>query len=230
MQIATPVAPLCEPETMLDPRRVLSYSWAYRKWRELVTTGDSYKRFAREFLRITPGQRVLDIGCGPADILDVLPDGIDYHGFDFEPKYIETARARYGKRGTFAVRAVTPDAVDDIGTFDVIMALGVLHHLTDEEVETLFAGAARILKPGGRLVTHDGVYVDDQSATVKVLLWLDRGRYVRRLNGYTDLAKRHFKTVKTHILHDLIALPYTHLVMELSDPHAAEPAKKAGAA
>ena len=71
---------------------------------------------------------MLDIGCGPADILADLPEGIDYYGYDFESDYIASAKARYGERGTFEVKAVTPEAVDDIGAFDVVISLGVLHH------------------------------------------------------------------------------------------------------
>jgi SAM-dependent methyltransferase len=203
---------------MLDPRQLLSNSSVYRAFQARLRKENTALRIRDEFLKITPGQRVLDIGCGPAEILAYLPKNIDYHGFDAEQNYIEAARARYGDRGSFAVRAVTPDAVNDIGTFDVVISLAVLHHLTDAEADTLFASAARVLRPGGRLVTLDCAYEKDQNPIARLLAALDRGKYVRNPDGYVALARRHFKQADATVLHDLIAVPYTHCIVEARTP------------
>lgn len=203
---------------MFDPRQVLSNSSVFRSFQARLRNDTTITRVRDEFLKIAPGNRVLDIGCGPAEILDHLPPGIDYHGYDVEPNYISTARARFGDRGSFEVRAVAPDAVDDIGSFDVVMSLAVLHHLTDQEADTLFASAAKVLRPGGRVVTLDCAYVKGQNPVARLLASLDRGRYVRSPDGYLALAKRHFEQVKVSILHDLIALPYTHCILEARVP------------
>jgi SAM-dependent methyltransferase len=203
---------------MFDPRKLLSISSFYRSFQSQLRNDDTPSRIRDEFLRIEPGQRVLDIGCGPADILAYLPTDIDYHGFDAEPNYIETARARYGDRGSFVVRAVTPDAMNDIGTFDVVMSLAVLHHLTDAEADTLFASAAKVLRPGGRVVTLDCTYVKGQNPIARLLAALDRGKYVRSPDGYVALARRHFEQANATVLHDLIAVPYTHCIVEARTP------------
>jgi cyclopropane fatty-acyl-phospholipid synthase-like methyltransferase len=176
-------------------------------------------RMRDEFLKIAPGQRVLDIGCGPAEILAYLPDDVDYHGYDAEANYINAARARYGDRGSFAVKAVSPDAVDDLGAFDVVMSIGVLHHLTDEEADTVFASAAKLLRPGGRIVTQDPAYVKGQNPIARLLAALDRGKHVRAPEGYAALARRHFGEVDVSVLHDLLAVPYTHCIIEAQIPH-----------
>jgi SAM-dependent methyltransferase len=198
---------------MFDPRQLLSISSVYSRFQALLQRDNGVSRL-KEFLKITPGQRVLDIGCGPAEILAHLPGDIDYHGYDAEPNYIATARARYGDRGSFAVRAVSPDAVNDIGTFDVVMSLAVLHHLTDAEADTLFASAAKVLRPGGRVITLDCAFVKGQNPTARLLAALDRGKYVRSPEGYVSLARRHFEQADATILHDLIAVPYTHCIIE----------------
>src|SRR5215472_11026556 len=178
---------------MLDPRELLSVSSAYRALQSLIRNRDTSSRIRDEFLKIKPGQRVLDIGCGPADILAHLPDGIQYEGFDANPNYVATARARYRDRGSFTVRAITPDAVDDIGTFDDVISLAVVHHLADPEAHILFASAARVLRPGGRVVTLDCAHVQGQNPIARVLAALDRGRHVRSPDGYLALARRHFE-------------------------------------
>jgi SAM-dependent methyltransferase len=203
---------------MFDPRQFLSNSSVYRTLQSRIRSDDTSSRIRDEFLKITPGQRVLDIGCGPAEILAHLPNDIDYYGFDAEPNYIAAARARYGDRGSFAVRAVSPDAVHDIGTFDLVMSLAVLHHLTDAEADPLFASAAKVLRPGGRVVTLDCAYVKGQNPIAYFLAAIDRGRYVRTPDAYVSLARRHFQDVNATVLHDLIAVPYTHCILEAQIP------------
>ena len=202
-----------------DPRRILSDPKLYRSFQGMVRSNRS--RFVDDILKIQPGQRILDIGCGPADILNRLPAGIDYCGFDMEPRYIEEARLRYGNRGSFFVRAVTPEAVDDLGTFDVVTSLGVLHHLNDNDVETVLASAAKVLRPQGRLVTVDGAYVLGQNPVARVLLWMDRGRHVRTPAAYLEMALRHFPDAKASVFHDLLAVPYTHCIIEAQAPSSA---------
>jgi 2-polyprenyl-3-methyl-5-hydroxy-6-metoxy-1,4-benzoquinol methylase len=202
---------------MLDPRRLLSISSVYRSLQARLRSDNSMSRL-KGFLKIRPGQRVLDIGCGPADILAHLPEDIDYQGYDAESSYIASARKRYGERGSFSVRSVSPEAVDDIGTFDVVMSLAVLHHLTDAEADTLFASAAKVLRPGGHVVTLDCAYVDGQNPVARLLASLDRGKHVRSPDGYLALARRHFEHADATILHDLSAVPYTHCIIEARTP------------
>ena len=50
--------------------------------------------------------KVLDIGCGPAEILNALPR-INYYGFDINPLYINSAKKKYGSRGKFFCKKFT---------------------------------------------------------------------------------------------------------------------------
>ena len=98
--------------------------------------------------------------------------------------------------------------------FDVVIAHGVLHHLDDDAAATLFGVARRALKPGGRLVTFDGCFAEGQSALARLFLSLDRGRHVRSRDAYERLARGEFDQVESFVRHDLIRIPYTHLIME----------------
>ncbi len=180
--------------SVLDPRRILSDPRLYRIFQGMVRSDGS--RLVDQILKIRTGQRVLDIGCGPADILDRLPADIEYCGFDMESRYIEEARARYANRGSFFVRAVTPETVDDLGTFDVVISIGVLHHLNDIDAGTVFASAARVLRPEGRLITIDGAFVKGQNPIARLLLKMDRGRFVRAPEAYLKLASQQFPMLR----------------------------------
>ncbi|HEV8095171.1 MAG TPA: class I SAM-dependent methyltransferase, partial [Burkholderiales bacterium] len=80
--------------------RVLDFPRVY-SWFANCIGGDARSAYTREYVRPVPGQRIVDIGCGPADIVSELPDGVEYVGIDMSPEYIEAARARFGDRATF---------------------------------------------------------------------------------------------------------------------------------
>ena len=194
----------------LDPRRLLALPAVYRFVAALLRPRQAVI-FAREYVRARPGDRLLDIGCGPADLLAELPHGIDYVGIDMSEPYLRAARARFGDRGRFYRRTVDRTAIAELGaaSFDLVVSHGVLHHLDDREADEFFALARAALRPGGRLVTADGCYVAGQSRIARYLLARDRGAHVRTEDAYRRLAAPHFAAVVSDIRHDTSRVPYT---------------------
>src|SRR6185436_10752925 len=111
----------------------------------------------------TPKARhVLDVGCGAGNytlkLLQHLPN-LEVTLVDLSQPMLVRADER--------VRAVTAGSVRTIqadiravalpsGTFDVILAAAVLHHLrTDDEWRNVFAAFHRSLRPGGSLWVFD---------------------------------------------------------------------------
>lgn len=194
----------------VDPRRILELPGAYRFVAALLRPRQA-TIFAHEYVRARPGERILDIGCGPGDLLAELPAGIHYVGFDKSEPYVRAARARFGDRGTFFCRTVDRAVVDELGagSFDLVIAHGVLHHLDDAEADEFFALARSALRFGGRVITADGCYVSGQSRIARYLLARDRGAHVRTEAAYRLLAARHFASVESHVRHDTSRVPYT---------------------
>jgi 2-polyprenyl-3-methyl-5-hydroxy-6-metoxy-1,4-benzoquinol methylase len=198
----------------LDPRRILSLPVAYRIFSSAIARKGWRALHVRENIRAAAGDRILDIGCGPGDVLDYLPE-VDYHGFDLNEAYIEFAKIKYRGRGQFHCRSVEKAVLPgDPHSYDIVTANAILHHLPDGEAATLFQLAHHALKPGGRLVTFDGCYVQNQNKIARYLLSHDRGKYVRTTEGYLALAKETFATVDHKIYENLLRLPYTHIVLE----------------
>lgn len=206
----------------MDPRALLARASVYSLFRKLVGRDAARLAYAREHLRLEPGQRVLDIGCGTGDILEFLPP-VRYVGYDASARYIERARRRFGERGEFHCRAVDDGLPLAAGSFDLVIAHGVLHHLDDGAARTLLRVARRALRPGGRLVTFDGCFTDGQSLAARLFLSLDRGRHVRARDAYERLARSEFDHVKSFVRHDFIRLPYTHLIMECGTARPSPP-------
>ncbi len=174
--------------SFLDIRNAFGAATVYRRFQHFVS-GNHYARFVDDYLRPEAGQRILDIGCGPAAILEYLPD-VEYVGVDISPKYIDFARRRYGNRGQFHCRRVCETSLNEWGTFDLVIAHGIVHHLDDNEASHLFQLAITALNHPGRLVTLDGCFVEGQSRVARQLLVWDRGQHVATNIPTGNLLKR----------------------------------------
>lgn len=198
----------------------LSFSQAYKFATHLIGGEDVLERYAQNYIRYKPGYRILDLGCGPACILQHLHD-VEYVGLDFEEKYIAAAKAKYGNRGSFFQRDVMTIQEGEFTNFDVVLATGLLHHLDDEVALGVLRAARMALRPGGRLLTYDGCFLPTKQHPIdKWVLSNDRGKYVRKLDQYLNLANQHFDDVTPHIRQDLLKIPYTLLIMECTAPIA----------
>lgn len=197
-------------------RAVLGLPAAYLLLMRLLGAQRSRAELVTRYMRLRPGMRILDVGCGPARILDYFPMDADYVGVDLSPAYIEAARKRYKERATFLCSELSEFDVSRHGPFDLVLALGVLHHLDDEAVRYLFRNARSCLADGGRCLTVDPAYVDDQPRIARALARIDRGANVRTPAEYRRLAETAFDTVRSEIRHDRLRIPYTHHLMEVS--------------
>jgi SAM-dependent methyltransferase len=195
-----------------DLRSILALPAMYRLFGRVIG-GGARPKFVRDHLRPRPGDRVLDLGCGPGDLLAHLP-ACDYVGVDLDPKYIAAAKARYGGHGTFRCEPAETVAELEPGSFDLVVASGLLHHLTDEQAVATLEVARRALRPGGRFVSLDGCFVPGQARFARWMLRRDRGQFVRDLPGYRKLAGAVFPVVVPAVRHDLLRIPYTLLVLE----------------
>jgi len=172
-----------------------------------------------EFLLPRPGERILDIGCGPGNILEMLPQ-VDYVGFDTEPRYIDHARRRYDGRGEFHCELFEERHAARLAAFDGIMLLGVLHHLDDAYARRLLGLLAHSLKPGGRVVTVDPCFTEDQSKIARWVALHDRGLFVRDAQGYASLMRGGFKRQHAEIRHNVTRVPSTERLVRLTEPIA----------
>ncbi|MGA2242247.1 MAG: class I SAM-dependent methyltransferase [Verrucomicrobiota bacterium] len=192
---------------------LLNLPASYRLFRSMVGGESAWRTYLAEYVKPAPGDKILDIGCGPADVLNYLP-AVNYTGLDISPEYICSARKRFGARGRFCCGDVGLATIEgEQGTFDLVLAIGMIHHLDDAQAARLFDLARLALRPTGRLVTYDGCYVPQQSHIARWLLAKDRGKFVRTREEYLRLALARFSKVELHLRHDLLRIPYTHLIM-----------------
>jgi cyclopropane fatty-acyl-phospholipid synthase-like methyltransferase len=198
----------------MDIKKILSSPQIYTLWQKIVGDYKLRKIYCRDYVKAKDGDRILDIGCGPANMVDYLPKDIDYVGFDDSDLYIKNAKKKFSKENySFFCRQVN-FAQNFEEKFDIIMANAILHHLDDSEAEKLIAFASKNLKQGGRFITFDGCYTKNQSVFKKWLLRNDRGKFVRNKEDYFSIFSEYFDNISVKLREDLCNIPYTIIIFE----------------
>ncbi len=194
-------------------RKILSISSIYDALQNGLGARTVRNELCREYIRAKAGETILDVGCGTALILDHLPAGVVYHGFDLSERYIAAARKRYKDRGTFSCADITTMPVDSMPPCDIAVAIGILHHLDDDGAHSLLSNLHQRMAANGRLVTIDPAYWPNQSRIARAVIARDRGQNVRTGEAYRALASESFATIKVIRRDDLLRIPYTHAIL-----------------
>ena len=147
---------------MGDPARLEGIVRAFDRQSDVMPRVEWFSdpKRAREllaFARLAPGDRALEVGCGPGFVLAQASEAERLVGVDVSPRMLLTA----------AVRAphaqVTRAAVERLpfreGSFDLAVCRSVLHHAID--AAAMIREMARVVAPGGRVVVNDSVCSED---------------------------------------------------------------------
>jgi len=193
-------------------RAILSSPIIYNALQRIMGAHSGRKLLVEDFLRPQLGMNVLDIGCGPAEIIDYLPK-VNYWGFDISNSYIAQANSRYGSKGNFFCKLISLEDLSNLPSFDLVLAIGLLHHLDDNSAMAMLNLAHRALKPGGRLITVDPCLEIDQNPIARYLIMKDRGQNVRTRSEYASLISSAFSEHRIDV-RNKAWIPYTHCYME----------------
>ena len=194
--------------------RWLKVPFLYNLFQGVVGGNALRRRIIRNHAPARPGDKVIDIGCGPAQVLQSLPD-VEYLGLDIDPDYIAFARRTYGNKGTFVVGNTQSLRSDSrFKDADIVIAVSVLHHLDDEEAANCIRFAYDALKTGGRLICHDACWIPNQGAFSKWIMSHDRGRNIRTEQQFRQLAGKVFKNVHAWVDTKPMRIPYVTIVLE----------------
>ena len=114
-----------------------------RRYASLNRWDPSHLRRIDRLLPLTPGQRVLEVGCGQGHLTKRLAErGLDVTGIDANPRAPEVAE-------TDRVVHMRGEKLEfDDGAFDAIVSVHAIEHIP--ELELAIAEMARVLRSGGR--------------------------------------------------------------------------------
>ena len=194
-------------------RKMFSIAPIYRFAQWIIGASHSREVLTTEILQVMPDDQILDIGCGTADILADFPSTVGYFGFDPSDAYIANATRRFGSQATFSTLAPHyPQEQPADRTLS--MAIGVFHHLNDDGVVAALRLAKTSLAAGGRFVSIDPTLVDGQHKIAAFLANRDRGQHVRSPEALAGLVHRVFPEAEISTRHDLLRVPYSHVIVE----------------
>lgn len=144
---------------------------------DFAATGEEFLGHFRALAGLRPSDRVLDVGCGIGRMARVLagelrPPG-SYDGFDIVAAAIAWCDRRYARPGVASVpfrfhhadlhhpvyNPAGSGAAErfrfpyDDGSFDLVIATSVFTHLLDPAAGRYLSETARVLAPGGRMLS-----------------------------------------------------------------------------
>ena len=152
--------------------------------------------------------KILDIGCGPAQILEQIPR-CDYYGYDIDQRSIQYAKKKYRQKNYhFYCKKFNKTEIKKLPKFDFVIFFGILHHLSNKEADKMLTLCKRTMKKNSKLLTEDPILVEKQNIIAKFLIEKDRGINVRQKKEYINLLKKHFKKIKNKVTHQFF-IPYT---------------------
>ncbi|OIO85772.1 MAG: glycosyl transferase [Anaerolineae bacterium CG2_30_57_67] len=148
------MAPL--PNNFFQPKNQAEYtSQRQQNWEMLARRGDSRSPFSAEYHHrltelhrqiVSPGQRVLEIGCGRGDLLAALQPSYGL-GVDFSPLMLAAARNRHPGLNFLLAEAHSLPVNE---TFDVILLSDLVNDLWD--VQTALEQLRPLCQPHTRLI------------------------------------------------------------------------------
>ena len=157
-----------EPELMDDEAQADAYARA-----DFAEVNQSFvDHLVAEFPELE-NARVVDLGCGPADILVRLADRwphVEAVGVDGAEAMLASGRQVIADRGLAPriqlVRSMLPGA-DVVPGFDAVVSNSLLHHLANPDV--LWTEAVRLGKPGAAVVIVDLMRPESKAAAERIV-------------------------------------------------------------
>ena len=136
-------------------------------------------------------RRVLDVGCGPG-INTRLFSHTDYLGVDWNSRYIDYARRRYGR--TFVTADVRTYEAPAGALFDFIFVNSFFHHIDLENTRAILRRLRGLLTSDGHIHIVDLVLPGSPGLANLLARW-DRGDYPRRLEQWRTIFEETFEPV-----------------------------------
>jgi cyclopropane-fatty-acyl-phospholipid synthase len=116
-------------------------------------------------LRLSPGDRLLDIGCGWGGLLAFAASRHDISAVGITNSEAQSAAAREriaaaGLSGRVEIRLLDYRDLDGQDCFDKIVSVGMYEHVGARNWPVYFDTIRRLLKPGGTLLNHGIITTD----------------------------------------------------------------------
>jgi SAM-dependent methyltransferase len=144
----------------------LAYSRGYNDWLYRAK-----QRALRKALRdVSSGSAALDMGSGTGWVVqELLSAGMAVEGCDIAEVAVERLSSQFPQASFFQITLGAEPLPRDDSSYDVVTALDVMYHVTDDIAwRAALAEASRVLRPGGLFVISDGLGAGDREPSAHV--------------------------------------------------------------
>ncbi len=154
-------------------QRLISFNYALIK--------DHLKRWSG----LHAGNSCLDVACGVGALKPFLESQqLRYHGMDINQQYLDYARRRHGPVFELLDARNLSQLQQE---FDVLLSVGLFHHLANEDCQRVLREARSVLKEDGQYFVLDAIPAKPGNPVGAFLRKQDAGSYVRNLDEWRDL-------------------------------------------
>ena len=183
--------------------KIAAHPWVYDRIQLLAGREEVLKRMLRQTVALRP-DTVVDVGGGTGTGRRLWPSGCRYVCLDIEMPKLHGFRSK-DPHGLAVISDATHMSIAT-GSADVVMCVGVMHHLTDTMIDLVIEDSLRILRVGGQLILLDAV-LNRQRWAGRILWRLDRGSYPRTDEELRKKLESKFKIIhweKFAVYHEYI--------------------------
>jgi cyclopropane-fatty-acyl-phospholipid synthase len=143
----------------LDQRMVYSCAYFHSAGEDLDSAQEQKLDLICRKLRLKPGQRLLDIGCGWGGLVMHAAKhfGVEASGITLSQPQADLANERIADAGLSkrcCVEVRDYREMDESNSFDALVSVGMFEHVGAALLPAYFAQAWRLLKPGGVFLNH----------------------------------------------------------------------------
>jgi len=143
----------------LDGRMVYSCAYFQAPEEDLDTAQERKLDLICRKLRLKPGQRLLDVGCGWGSLVIYAARhyGADATGITLSRPQADLANERIAAAGLAdrcRVKVLDYREMEDEGGFDALASIGMFEHVGAALLPIYFEKAFHLLKPGGVFLNH----------------------------------------------------------------------------
>jgi cyclopropane-fatty-acyl-phospholipid synthase len=164
----------------LDSRMVYSCAYFPQGEESLEQAQEAKLELICRKLRLGPGERLLDIGCGWGGLVIYAAQhfGVEALGITLSKAQLEEARARVRREGLEGrVRIEELDYREVHGRFDKVASVGMAEHVGRANLPRYFQSAFACLEPGGLFLHHA---IAQGPLRSKSPTWAASGEFMRR--------------------------------------------------
>lgn len=171
----------------LDRRLVYSCAYFPTGAEDLDSAQEANLEHTCRKLRLKPGERLLDIGCGWGALVMYAAErfGVQALGITLSEPQAELANQRIAAAGLAdRARVLLLDYRDAAshGPFDKVVSVGMVEHVGKAKLHEYFQAVRRVLRPGGLLLNHGIAAAGSDRTPVNPLnrYVFQRGAFIRK--------------------------------------------------